>query len=460
MSLEKEEAEVLQKLYRKLHDHHKGNFVKEEYYEGVNRFKNLNISTPKQLNGLEVGLGWGEVVVESLNDRINLDGVSTENEYIRKNFVENNLEMISGQGHRDALIFGSCFLLVQAGDKSQGEPETIITPESPLYCTSVEDRAGNTKAFLKLYKEDGEIFGSLITPFDNIYMKITEQEGKDYVKVDVLSRDNHNLGFVPVVKLVNKPRASKLTGRSEIDTKIRRLIDEGIRTYVAAITSREFYAAPQKYILNIDPTAFQDDDGNSIDAWSAYMDKVLVAGSDEDGNTPVVGQFQTSSPEPFLKLIKQYATEISSIKGIPLSSLGYQTGQSPSAESLEVANNKLIKSAEDRTQSFGLAWQKIMKYSAMIAGEYHGETIRMQWRNPRTTSTGSSLVQADGIAKLIAAGTLQADSEVVYNLLGIDQTTIEQVRSENSKTKFERINAEAENILSQESALIPVTEEE
>lgn len=453
MAISKEEAGLITQLTKQLETYVASNLQKEVYYEGKNRFKNLRIGIPEKFEGLQIGVSWGEIVVESLNDRINLEGFYTDSSFVNNIFFANNLDLKANLAHRDALIFGTCYLLAQPGAVAFGEPEVLITVENPNQTIGLENpRTGRLEALLQVYYNGGDKVGVLILPNTTIHFRyitsvnstvliVPQATGKE-LTLSEIDRNEHNLGFVPAAKLVNRPRASRTGGQSEITHPIRTQIDEVIRTYTGAASARELFAAPQRYLLNADLSAFKTKDGKPVKTWDAYMGKLLLAGKNSDGSTPVVGQFPASNPEAFISMIKQYAIEISAATGIPINMLGYQNSNPASAEAIEAQQVTLSKRGEDRSKSFGVAWQQIMRYAALLAGESIEGNIRPKWRNPRITVNGS-IAGGMTIATLAKEGVLPKNSEVTYELLGLDEARIEKLKKEKQAEQLELVRSAA-----------------
>lgn len=419
--------EEILRLQKTALDFATSNGEKELYYEGRNAFKNLRIGIPRALEGIKISIGWGEIVVESLCDRINLDGVVSEDAYVIETVNDTDFKQQVKLAVRDSLIFGTSYILAQAGNRLLGEPEVLYTAESPMSTFGETDRQGNLKNLIMLSQPDlkkKEWEGVLILPNTTTSFAIKGN------KVEVVGVDEHGLGYVPARKFVNQPRASKQGGKSEIDFSVRTMIDEAVRSYFGAATAREFFAAPQRYLLNVDLSQFKDSDGRPIDSWDAYMGTMLVAGTNKDKTAPIVGQFPASDPRPFLMMVEQYAKEVSAIKGIPVSDLGYMHSQPPSAESMEQQYSRLVKRAEDRISLYTQSVKSILFLGTKLTGRSVEGNIQPVWRNPRITSLGS-LVQADGVAKLIQAGVFQPDSAAVHSFLGLSGEMSELVKEEN-----------------------------
>lgn len=421
------EIKLINKLLEDLENYRISNDKKERYYEGKNRLQNLGIAIPDKLVGMKTAVGWAGTAVDVLNERINLDGFSADEKLrVSEIFNANNLDLEASLGHLDSLVYGISYIVVGAGNKELGEPNPLITIESPnsmvgLYNT----RTRRLDAALKVLYSKGEVsYGTLYLANETISFSI---KNSMFIEEE---RDVHNLGRVPVIRLINRPRSSDLHGRSEISRTIISLTDAGVRTFMGAEIAREFYSAPQRYLVGGNKQDFMDADGNPIDAWTAYMGKLLITGVNEEGNNPTVGQFAANSPTPYIDLINSYIQQISSETGIPASFLGYTTANPASADAINASQSRLIKKAEDRAQAFGKAWVEVIKLALLIRDgsiPEEANSIRPIWRS---AATPTKAADADAAVKLVSAGILLPDSEVTYTRLGLTEVEKETLRKE------------------------------
>src|SRR5690606_37117023 len=108
----------------------------------------------------------------------------------------------------------------------------------------------------------------------------------------VVERDDHGVGLVPVVQFANRQRVSDRAGRSEITPAVMSITDAACRTLLGMEVSREFFAAPQRYILGASEGAFEDQEGNLVGARAAAGGgRGGVRGSTEPG-----GRFGGAAP--------------------------------------------------------------------------------------------------------------------------------------------------------------------
>lgn len=437
MSLSQDELDLIKGLIRKLDLHHRTNEVKEQYYEGKQRLKDLNISVPPSLKLVSSVVGWAGTAVDVLEERLDFEGyIGADNLGLNEIYRANELDLESSLGHKDALIYGTGFVFVGKG--REGEPEQLITIESPKKATATYDmRARRISSAILVDSDDmGDVMqGSLYLPNETIYF---QRFGRTWVET---FRDEHNLGRVAVAPLINNPRSGDPFGRSEITRAVRSYTDSAMRTLLGAEVAREFYSSPQRYILGADESIFTDSDGNPMNPWSVIQGRVLGVPYNEDENVmPQVGQFSANSPAPYFEQIRSYAQLIAAETAIPASYLGFQTDNPASADAIRQMEARLVKRAERRQKQFGRTWSEVAKLALLVrdgAVPTEAMNIRPLWRD---ASTPTRAAAADEAVKLIQAGVLTPDSEITYNRIGLTE-------SDKTVLKAEKASMQAQSLL-------------
>lgn len=437
MSLTLDELSLIQHLVKKLAGHYTDNETKEHYYEGKQRLKDLNISVPPSLKLVNSVVGWAGTAVDVLEERLDFEGYIGDNYGLNDIYRANELDLESGLGHKDALVYGTGFVFVGKGRPEFGEPETLITIESPKRATAIYDMRSRRIAAALLVGDErhGSVeTGSLYLPDETIYF---EAYNDSFVEV---GRDVHRLGRVPVSPLVNNPRSGDPHGRSEITRAVRSYTDSAMRTLLGAEVAREFYSSPQRYILGADESIFLDADGNKVNPWSVIQGRVLgVPYNEDEGVMPSVGQFTANSPAPYFEQIRAYAQLIAAETAIPASYLGFQTDNPASADAIRQMEARLVKRAERRQRQFGRTWSEVAKLALLVRdGEVPAETanIRPIWRD---ASTPTRAAAADEAVKLIAAGVLTPDSDIVYNRIGLSDSDKQVLKAEKSANQASQL---------------------
>lgn len=426
MTLSVDELNLVQYLAKKLQYHELKNYYSELYYEGKNRLKDLRISIPPQLTTVETVVGWAGTAVDVLEERLDFEGYIGGDAFgLNEIYRANELDLESSLGHKDALIYGVGFVVVGKG--AEGEPDPLITIESPKRMTAEYDIRTRRLTSALLINRDSvgnPVSGSLYLPNETIFL---EYSGGWY---DV-DRDVHNLGRVPVSPLTNNPRSGDPYGRSEITRAVRSYTDSAMRTLLGAEVAREFYSAPQRYILGAPEDTFTDADGNPLNPWTVYQGRVLgVPYNETEGVMPQVGQFSANDTRPYFEQIRAYAQMLAAECAIPASYLGFQTDNPASADAIRQMEARLVKRAERRQRQFGRTWTEVGQLALLVrdgALPEGASDIRPVWRD---ASTPTRAAAADEVVKLISAGVLLPESEIVLNRIGLSDSDKQVIKSE------------------------------
>ena len=418
MSLSPEEMQIAEALVKKLSSHDLRNLELEKYYDAKQILRDFNISIPPTLKHVESVVGWPGTVVSVLEERLDLEGfLAPESLGLDEVYRNNELGLESSLGHLDALIYGTGFIVIGKG--ADGEPDPLITIESPRTMTGNYDlRLRRLTSAIRVDRDNAgrPKYATLYLPNETIFM-----EWGNGVPIE-LDRDVHNLGRVPVVYLANNPRSGDPYGKTEITRAVRYYTDAAVRTVLGSEVAREFYSAPQRYILGADPDYFMDSDGNPLNPWTVYQGRVLGVPLNEDGGMPQVGQFNGNSTLPYFEQIKALAQMVAAESAIPTSYLGFQTDNPASADAIRQMEARLVKRAERRQGQFGRAWVEVAKIALLIRdGSIPAEanTIAPIWRD---ASTPTRAAAADETMKLIQTGVLLPDSEITYNRIGLSDS--------------------------------------
>lgn len=435
MSLTADELALIEVMSKKVEHHLPGNKEKERYYEGKNLLKDLRISIPPQLTGVESVVGWPGTTVSVLEERLDFEGFLGGEQFGLDQIVRaNELESESSLGHIDALIYGTGFVIVGTG--GNGEPSPLITIESPKRMTAIYDRRLRRLVAALAITVDGDdatrriTHGTLYLPDQTVQLEFNQNKPVD------VARDVHNLGRVPVARFVNQPRSGDTGGKSEISRAVRSYTDSAMRTLLGAEVAREFYSAPQRYVLGADENAFTDADGQPLNSWSVIQGRLLGVPYNETENVmPQVGQFQANSTTPYFEQIRAYAQLLSAETAVPASYLGFQTDNPSSADAIRQMEARLVKRAERRQRQFGRTWMEVARLALLVRdGEIPAgiDNVRPLWRD---ASTPTRAAAADEAVKLISSGVLLPDSEITYNRIGLTDSDKEQLKTEKAAAR-------------------------
>jgi len=404
------------------------NRFKSDLYEGKHTAEDLGISAPAGLPGLiEAVVGWPGTVVDVLEERLEFQGwTGADDLKLRDVYVDNDLAVESGRGHLDAFTYGCGFVSVGRGDS--GEPDVLISVESTESCTVEWDyRLRRAKSALSQTRDQNGIplMETLYLPNETIRFERVRGE------LIVADRDPHRLGRVPVARALNRERASDVNGRSEITRKVVYLTNAAIRTLTGMEINREFYTSPKWTALNTDPAVFGLSETNSPEenrrqGWKSTSGTMnaIPPQVDEEGNPvePKLHEFRPAPPTPYIEQIKAYSQLLAAESGIPAPYLGFVTDNPSSADSIRQQEYRLVKRAERRQTSFGLAWREVAYLALLFRdGGVDPDVFRevgVKWRD---ASTPTRAAASDEVMKYISVGVLQPDSKVTWDRAGFSQ---------------------------------------
>jgi len=450
LQLSDDEQTVLGKLRNRLSISRRANKEKFSRYDGLYVAKNLDIAVPPNLAEIGVRVDFAETVVNVLAERIGWDGwIFTGSgdlgDQLNRAFVDNALDVEQSAATLDSLITGMGFVVVGTGD--DGEPDVLVTGESPDACTGLWDpRARRDRAALAQVFDGRVLVGeSLYLPNETVVLEYTSDG-----RATIVDRDEHNLGRVPVVRFANQERTSKKRGRSEITPPIRYYCDATARTLLGMEINREFYTAPQRYGLGVDPEQFgitQDMPKSERvrKGWEASMVRMNFIPYDEDNHVmPQVGQFTPAPPTPYLEQIKGYAQRIASAAGIPHTYMGFTTDNPPSGDSIRMLESRLTRRAAFRQKMFGRSWREVARLVLMMQSddgridEAAFAQLAVNWQDP---STPTPAADADRATKLVGSKILPPDSTVAYREAGFNAVEIEQLEQDKRRATVKSVVA-------------------
>ncbi|MDQ0793565.1 phage portal protein [Streptomyces sp. B1I3] len=463
LTVSEDELELIEEMLSRLTKYVPKNRVAEAYYEGRNRIQHLNISIPPHLQSIETVVGWAGTAVDVLDERLEWQGWTANdgNDFgLADIYSENALDVDSGLGHLDALIYGTAFVVVGAG--YEGEPSPLITIESAKNMTGIWDtRMRRLAAALAVnaWHEGNAVEVTLYMPYANIVLANLKGVWR------VVDRDDHNLGRVTVAQMFNRPRASRQGGRSEISRAIRSYVDTGVRTMLGMEINREFYSVPQRYMLGADMSMFEGADGQPLTGWEVVAGRMLAINDPLDDNDEPdpsrrveVGQFTAASPAPYLEQVRGLSQMVAAEAALPASYFGFVTANPSSADAIRQEEARLIKRAERRQKMFGHSWMEVGKLALLVRdGEIPEDfkNVSIKWRDAATPTRSAA---ADEAVKLISAGVLSADSSVTYDRIGLSPDEQKQLGNDKRRAQASQRIADIKEAVAATSTSAPAVE--
>ena len=425
--LDHEEDKALRDMLRQLARVQYKNSVLSVYYDAHRPFKNLGISVPPQMQNTRAALAWPSKGVLGLSRKHVFEGFTlngdTDPFEINELLTRNRFELELIQTITSAYKHACAFITTTPGDTTAGEPDVLVQARSAEWTTALWDkRRREIKALLAVINTDS---AKQITEF------VILLPGKIITAVKTsgawtIDRRPTRAQRVLAEMLAYDPQLDRPFGRSRITREVRYLTDAAIRTLVRTETTAEFFAAPQRWALNVDPTAFDKD------RWSAIIGRLLAISADEDGNTPQVGQFAQMSMEPHLSMYRQLAQNFCAATNLPQSAVGIYADNPASAEAMQAAEAALSDEADYQWRMFKPALARIAQNVVLVRDELseppsEAWKIGVKYQPARYVSPQAA---ADFTVKAVGAIPKIGQTTEALRGLGYSKETIEEMQSE------------------------------
>ncbi|MFF0864172.1 phage portal protein [Nonomuraea sp. NPDC003560] len=419
----------------------------DSYYEGE---QPLSYMAPELLQELDervrqVVVEWPRLVVDSLEERLDVEGFrfgrqAEADDELWRIWQANDLDEESQKAHVDALVMGRSYVIVGANEDDSQTP--IVTVESPLEVYAEHDpRTRKVEAVVKRWTEedeDGKVeHATLYLPKVTIWW--VKRDG-DWIEDPDHERDEHDLGEVPVVPIVNRPRTKRSHGVSELKPIVP-LSDAACKMATDMMVSGEFHAVPRRWAIGVDESDFQDEQGRKISALKRIIGRVWAIPKHKQEDGVEVGQFPEANLSNFHETLKLLAMMVASLGGLPSRFLGHTTDNPASADAIRSDESRLIKRAERRQRSYGGSWERVQRLVLKVRGSEPEDATSLEtlWRDAATPTIAQ---KADAAVKLHVAKIVPLRQ--TREDLGYTQVQIERMEEEDEKvaeSAFERVMA-------------------
>lgn len=387
--------------------------LRYRYYEMKEISSSRGILTPPWLKGIYKGtVGWCTKAVDCLADRLVFLGFDDDSDVFGANqiFEMNNPDIFFDAAIRESLI-GSCSFI----HITHGEGEERIPRLSVL---TAADATGVIDEFTGLLKEGYAVLGrdDLGNPTKEAYFT---PEWTEYL-IDGQEIIEENPARYPLlVPVPFKPDSKRPFGHSRISRDCMYYQQFAQNTLERAEISAEFYSFPQKYITGVNP------DADPIDSWKASISSFLWFDKDQDGDHPVLGQFQQQSMTPYVEQMRMIASHFAGAADLTLDDLGYVSQNPSSAEAIKASHENLRLTARKAQRTYGSAFANVGYLAASLRDEMpYGRELTAQmeakWEPVFEPDAAAIGLIGDGALKVNQAVPGYFDSKSIRDLTGID----------------------------------------
>lgn len=390
----------------------------DKYFEGEQPLKYMAAAMQAEVGDRvsQLVLNWLRFGAEAYENRLDIEGfryrgADSSDDDLWAIWQANGLDEQAQQAHLDSLVLGRSYVIVGSPDKAGDAP--IVTVESPFQVFAERDpRTRRVSAAVKRWQE-GE--GSDVVQMATLYLPDSTETfafGKDGWMPNA-SADVHELGVVPVVPLVNRPRILRPDGLSEFQDVIP-VAEAANKMATDMMVSGEYHAMPRRWASALRADDFVDANGNPINVWSRDAGRLWATESSETK----FGQFQESDLAVFHNSIKLLAQLASQMLALPPHYLSFVGDNPASADAIRSSETQLVKRVERKHTYLGGAWEDVQRLVLRFkSGKWDpaAQGIETQWRDPSTPTVAQ---QADAVVKKVQAGIIpieQAREDLGYS---------------------------------------------
>lgn len=407
----------------------------DRYYDGEQRLKHIGLAIPPEARIFETVVNVPRMAVDEpvLRQRLKAfyrDGDSTkEDADLRASWEANNLGSESSVCHTDTRLYGRSFVAVGAHPDKGERP--LITVESPLEIgVDVDRQRRMIREGLRLYRDevDRVTRGTFYTRDQTIHLVRGRRGWEIDDTIAGYARDEHRLGVIALVMFLNRRRAGRFEGVTEMKDVLTKT--DGIaRMITNMLVGGETHALPARWIAGATEEDFVDEDGKPIPVWEAYF-TALRAISNANAK---FGEWKAGDLKNFTETVDSMLSWCGFELGLPVHYLGHQPSQPAQEGAIRASESRLITRTQDKNRHDGDSWAWVMGLEERIrTGEWGARnSIRSLWHDPATPTTAET---ADAALKLRSTGALSVEG--VWDMMGWDEP----------KKKLERSRLDAEMV--------------
>ena len=380
------------------------------YYEMKDWSLDKGVTIPPGLRRQYMAtLGWCAKAVDSIADRLSFREFADDNFEINEIFRMNNADVLFDSAILSALISSCSFIYISPDD--DGFPRLQVIDGGNA--TGVIDPiTGLLQEGYAVLKRDDRGVPVLEAYFTAEYTQY-HQRG-----VGVIRADQNPAPYPLLVPIIYRPDARRPFGHARITRACMYAQKFTKRTLERSDVAAEFYAVPQKYVLGL------SSDAEQMEKWQATVASMLQFDKDEEGDHPVLGQFQQMTMAPLSEQLKMAASIFAGETGLTTDDLGFVTDNPSSAEAIKASHETLRITAKKAQKTFGTGFLNTGYLAACLRDDFPYQRRQMYLTTPKwepifdpDASTLTTI--GDGAAKLNAAVPGYFGADNLQDITGI-----------------------------------------
>lgn len=413
------------------------NLLREKYYLGHVRVKDLGIAMPKSLaKKIDPRIDWPKKAVHALADRSVFDGYTTDDEETTE-----QLRAICAANHMEALyrknliceLKHCCGFWTVTGD-GDGRPVVSAYPATAavaLWDDALKSiRAGLVVAESKAVSGSTTRKPSVIEVYTADSVIVLRSDGSKWAA----EYREHSMGRPLMEPMPYGATLERPFGASRITSAVMSITDDAIRQRARMEVAAESSTLPQMWLLGTDKRITTAD--NKYDASMGAINEVT---KDADGDSPSVWQSAQLQMAPLSEYFRSLACQMSSVTDVPVSFFGVSNDNPSSSDAIAASLEPLVIDAKNLNRDNGNALRNVAYMALAVANGTNFETERDAGNNvnPRFMSPAypSVVSQSDAVLKQVQAIPKLANSDVMLEMLDFTDEQMQRIESDNRKAQ-------------------------
>lgn len=380
------------------------------FYEMKDRKLEQGVTIPPQLRRQYMStLGWCAKAVDSIADRLVFREFENDNFKIMDIYRMNNPDVLFDSAILSALISSCSFIYISPDEEGFPRLQVIDGGNATGVIDPITGLLQEGYAVLKRDDKGQPLLQAHFTAEETIY----HQAG-----TGVIRRDVNTAPYPLLVPIIYRPDARRPFGHARISRACMYLQTFAKRTLERSDIAAEFYSIPQRYVLGMSP------DAERMDKWKATVSSLIQIDRDEEGEKPVMGQFQQMTMAPLSDQLKMAAANFAGETGLTTDDLGFVSDNPSSAEAIKASHETLRITAKKAQKTFGTGFLNAGYLAACLRDEvsYMRKQFYLttaKWEPIFDPDASALTVIGDGVSKVNTAipGYFGADN--LRDLTGI-----------------------------------------
>jgi len=380
------------------------------FYEMKDRKLEQGVTIPPKLRRQYMStLGWCAKAVDSIADRLVFREFENDNFKIMDIYRMNNPDVLFDSAILSALISSCSFIYISPDEEGFPRLQVIDGGNATGVIDPITGLLQEGYAVLKRDDKGQPLLQAHFTAEETIY----HQAG-----TGVIRRDVNPAPYPLLVPIIYRPDARRPFGHARISRACMYLQTFAKRTLERSDIAAEFYSIPQRYVLGMSP------DAERMDKWKATVSSLIQIDRDEEGEKPVMGQFQQMTMAPLSDQLKMAAANFAGETGLTTDDLGFVSDNPSSAEAIKASHETLRITAKKAQKTFGTGFLNAGYLAACLRDEvsYMRKQFYLttaKWEPIFDPDASALTVIGDGVSKVNTAipGYFGADN--LRDLTGI-----------------------------------------